>query len=141
VKVLRVEDGKIALGLKQLQEDPWTAAAAAFKAGQVVTGTVERHEKFGIFVTLAPAVTGLVPLAETGLTRDTDPRKSFPIGKDIEVIILEIEAAARRIRLSIKGVDDAKEAAEVRDYSQRSDAAQPQSFGSLADKLRDAFKN
>jgi len=100
------------------------------------TGTYGTHE---IQPWLAPAVTGLVPLAETGLTRDTDPRKSFPIGKDIEVIILEIDAAARRIRLSIKGVDDAKEAAEVRDYSQRSDAAHPQSFGSLADKLRGAL--
>ena len=140
VKVLRVEDGKIALGLKQLQEDPWTAAAANFKAGQVVAGKVERHEKFGIFVALAPAVTGLVPLGETGLPRDTDPRKSFPAGKEIEVIILEIDAAAKRIRLSVKGVDDAREAAEVRDYSQRAETSQPQSFGSLADKLRGALK-
>lgn len=140
VKVLRVEDGKIALGLKQLQEDPWTAAAANFKAGQVLMGKVERHEKFGIFVSLAPAVTGLVPLGETGLPRDTDPRKSFPVGKEIEVMVLEIDPAARRIRLSVKGVDDAREAAEVRDYSQRADGAAPQSFGSLADKLRGALK-
>ncbi|MEP6783110.1 MAG: S1 RNA-binding domain-containing protein [Acidobacteriota bacterium] len=140
VKVLRVEDGKIALGLKQLQEDPWTAAAANFKTGQVVTGTVERHEKFGIFVALAPAVTGLVPLGETGLPRDTDARKSFPVGKEIEVILLDIDAAARRIRLSVKGVDDAREAAEVRDYSQRAETTKAQSFGSLADKLRGALK-
>jgi ribosomal protein S1 len=79
-------------------------------------------------------------LGETGLPRDTDPRKSFPVGKEIEVILLDIDAAARRIRLSVKGVDDAREAAEVRDYSQRAETSQPQSFGSLADKLRGALK-
>jgi small subunit ribosomal protein S1 len=140
VKVLRVEDGKIALGLKQLQEDPWVAAAATFSVGQVVTGKVERHEKFGIFVSLAPAVTGLVPLGETGLPRDADPRKSFAVGSEIEVIVLDIDTAARRIRLSVKGVAEAKEAGEVRDYSQRADSAPSQSFGSLADKLRGALK-
>lgn len=140
VKVLRVENDKIALGLKQLQEDPWLASAAAFTVGQVLTGKVERHEKFGVFVQVAPGVTGLVPLSESGVARDSDPRKALPVGSDLEVIVLEIDTAARRIRLSCKAVGDAKEAAEVRDYAEREASSQPQSFGSLADKLRGALK-
>lgn len=139
VKVLRVEDEKIALGLRQLTEDPWTAAAAGYTVGQVLIGKVDKVEKFGVFVVLAPGVSGLVPLGETGVARDMDVRKAFPAGSDVEVIILEIDTSAKRIRLSCKAVADAKEAAEVRDYAGRADSAQPQSMGSLADKLRGAL--
>jgi hypothetical protein len=45
-----------------------------------VTGKVERHEKFGVFVFLSPGRTGLMPLAETGVDRDTDVLKAFPNG-------------------------------------------------------------
>lgn len=140
VKVLRVDDEKIALGLRQLIEDPWSVAAATYKVGQVLTGKVEKVEKFGVFVALAPAVSGLVPASETGLARDMDLRKAFPVGTDVEVFILEIDLSARKMRLSCKAVADAKEAAEVRDYTEREGTAQPQSLGSLADKLRDALK-
>ena len=141
VKVLRVEDEKIALGLKQLTDDPWNAAAATLRVGQVLTGKVDRVEKFGVFVVIAPSVTGLVPASESGVARDMDLRKAFPAGSDVEVIVLEIDLSAKKIRLSCKAVADAKEAAEVREYSEREGAAQPQSLGSLADKLRDALKN
>ena len=140
VKVLRVDDERIALGLKQLIDDPWTVAAATYKVGQVLTGKVEKVEKFGVFVALAPAVSGLVPASETGIARDMDLKKAFPAGADVEVIVLEIDLAARKMRLSCKAVADAKEAAEVRDYTEREGTAQPQSLGSLADKLRDALK-
>ena len=141
VKVLRVDDEKIALGLKQLSDDPWSAAAATLKVGQVLIGKVERVEKFGVFVLLAPAVTGLVPASESGVGRDMDLKKAFPAGADVEVIILEIDLSAKKIRLSCKAVAEAKEAAEVREYSEREGTSQPQSLGSLADKLRDALKS
>ena len=140
VKVLRVDDERIALGLKQLIDDPWTVAAATYKVGQVLTGKVEKVEKFGVFVALAPAVSGLVPASETGIARDMDLKKAFPAGADVEVIVLEIDLSARKMRLSCKAVADAKEAAEVRDYTEREGTAQPQALGSLADKLRDALK-
>jgi small subunit ribosomal protein S1 len=139
VRVLRVEDDKIALGLKQLTEDPWTATVAALQAGQLLNGTVEKVEKFGVFVSLAPGVSGLVPASETGLPRDADLRRAFASGARLDVIVLEIDAAARRIRLSAKAVAAAKEEAEVRDYAAR-DAAQSPSMGSLADQLRSALK-
>jgi small subunit ribosomal protein S1 len=101
---------------------------------------VERHERFGVFVSLAPGRTGLMPLAETGLDRDTDPRKAFPVGSTVEVVVLEADAGGRRIRLSRKAVAQQREQAEVREYAERADAKPTASLGSLADKLRDALK-
>ena len=139
VRVLRVEDDRIALGLKQLTDDPWSAAAETFTPGQELRGVVEKIEKFGVFVSLAPGVSGLVPSSETGAPRDADLRKTFQVGADIDVIVLEVDAAARRIRLSRKAVAEAREAAEVRDYTERETTQKP-SMGSLADQLKNALK-
>jgi small subunit ribosomal protein S1 len=142
VRVLRVDDanGKIALGLKQLQDDPWTEAPAKFPVGQVRTGKVARIAEFGVFVELEPGFTGLLPAAETGTDRGVDLRRAFPIGSDVEVVVLEVDAAARRIRLSKKAVAEQREQAELREYTQRQEAAPAQSVGSMADQLRDALK-
>ena len=106
-----------------------------------MTGKVERHEKFGVFVFLSPGRTGLIPLSETGLDRDADVAKAFPIGSEIEVVVLEVDPASRRIRLSRKAVAQQREQAELRDYTARSDASPSPSLGSLAENLRKALKD
>ena len=143
VKVLRIDEGtqQIALGLKQLLADPWSMVPATYGVGQVRQGRVTRVADFGVFVELDPGVVGLVPSSETGVSRDVDLRKAFPPGSDITVVVLEIDDAARRMRRSGKAVAEVQEAAEVREYSAREDAAASDSFGgSLADKLRGALK-
>jgi small subunit ribosomal protein S1 len=141
VRVLRVDEAtqKISLGLKQLQDDPWTTAATRFPTGQVRTGRVTRIADFGAFVELEPGFTGLLPFAESGMDRGTDMRKAFPIGSDVEVVVLEVDQAGRRIRLSKKAVAEQQEQAELREYAARPDAAPSTSMGSIADKLRDAL--
>jgi small subunit ribosomal protein S1 len=142
VRVLRVDEatGKISLGLKQLQDDPWTMAATKFPVGQVRTGKVARIADFGVFLELEPGFTGLLPAAESGVDRGGDLRKAFPIGSDVQVVVLEVDSAARRIRLSKKAVAEQQEQAELREYAARADAAPAESMGSIADKLRDALK-
>jgi small subunit ribosomal protein S1 len=108
--------------------------------GARLIGKVERHEKFGVFVFLAPGRTGLIPLSETGVAREADISKAFPVGADVEVIVLEIDPAGRRIRLSAKAVLKAQEVEELREYTERKDVAPPEAFGSLADKLRGALE-
>jgi len=112
----------------------------AIVPGARLTGKVERHEKFGVFVFLAPGRTGLIPLSEIGVARDADIARTFPLGADVEVVVLEVDPTGRRIRLSVKAVLDAHEAEEVREYAEREDAAPAEGFGSLADKLRGALK-
>jgi small subunit ribosomal protein S1 len=125
-----------------------TSSAASSESGSVrivpgakLTGKVERLEPFGVFVFLAPGRTGLIPMSETGVSREGDVAKTFPIGSDVEVMVLEVDAPpGRRIRLSVKAVQAAKEAEEVRAYAERSDAgAASGGIGSLADKLRGAL--
>jgi len=142
VKVLRVDEGtgKISLGLKQLQDDPWSTVGTTYQAGQVRTGRVTRIADFGAFVELEPGITGLMPVSEAGLDRDADLAKAFPIGSELEVAVLEADTSGRRIRLSRKAVAQQREQAELREYAARPDATPATPLGSLADKLRDALK-
>jgi len=116
-------------------------ASSEIAVGARVTGKVDRHEHYGVFVFLGPGRTGLIPTSETGVANEADVAKAFPVGSDVEVIVTEIDPAGRRIRLSKKAVQAAQEAAEVREYTERTDAKVSESFGSsLADKLRGALK-
>lgn len=141
VKVLRVDDEKqkISLGLKQLTDDPWSKVQETYDVGQVRTGRVTRVAPFGAFVELEPGVEGLIPLSESGVARDADVKKAFPVGASVEVVVLEVDPTGRRIRLSVKAVLQVKEAEEVREYTERSDETTPEGFGSLAAKLRGAL--
>jgi small subunit ribosomal protein S1 len=130
----------VALVLKgQVPEAGAAQAPQGIVAGARLTGKVERHERFGVFVFLGPGRTGLIPMSETGVTNDADVPKAFPVGGDVEVVVLEVDAATRRIRLSAKAVRDAREADELREYTERTGGAQADGFGTLADKLRGAL--
>jgi small subunit ribosomal protein S1 len=142
VKVLRVDTDKqkISLGLKQLIADPWLKVGDTYVAGRLRRGRVTRVADFGVFVELEPGIEGLIPLSESGVARDGDVKKAFPIGNTIDVVMLDIDTTARRIRLSVTAVQKMREAEEVREYTERADAPPSEGFGSLGDKLRDALK-
>lgn len=142
-EILSVDLEKKRIGVALVADGSTRGSAAtqgAIVAGARITGKVERHEKFGVFVFLAPGRTGLMPLAETGVAREGDVAKAFPVGSEIEVVVLEADQSGRRIRVSRKAVIDAQEADEMREYTERAEAAAPEAFGSLADKLRGALK-
>jgi small subunit ribosomal protein S1 len=143
-EILNIDFEKKRIGVALLPEGSARAGGAAPPQREIVpgarlTGKVERHEKFGVFVFLAPGRTGLIPLSETGVAKEADIARAFPIGSDIDVVVLEVEPSGRRIRLSAKAILDAREAEEVREYTERPDAAPAEGFGSLADKLRGAL--
>jgi small subunit ribosomal protein S1 len=111
---------------------------AKIAAGERIKGTVERHESYGIFVFLAPGRTGLIHHTETGIEKESELLKAFPVGSEIEVMVLEVEGS--RIRLSRQAVLENEERKVARDFSERQDRQQGQGFGSLADKLRAAIQ-
>lgn len=113
------------------------AARVTIVPGARLKGKVERHENFGVFIFLAPGRTGLMPLSETGTQRGTDLRKVFPVGKEVEVSVLEADASGKRIRLSRKALLDSEEKDDAREFAERRTA--PESFGSIGDKLRAAL--
>jgi small subunit ribosomal protein S1 len=143
-EILSIDLEKKRIGVALLPEGSARAGGMAPAQGEIVpgarlTGKVERHEKFGVFVFLAPGRTGLIPLSETGVAKESDVTKAFPVGADVEVVVLEIDPTGRRIRLSAKAVGDARDAEEVREYTERENVAPAEAFGSLADKLRGAL--
>jgi small subunit ribosomal protein S1 len=144
-EILSVDVAQKRLGVALIEEGSARAvsaraAQAAIAPGALLRGKVERHEPFGVFVYLAPARTGLLPASETGLDRDADLRKAFPVGSEIEVVVLDVGEDGRRIRLSKKAVAEQQEQAELREYAARQDAAAAPTLGSLADKLKSALE-
>lgn len=144
-EILTIDAEQKRIGVAMLPEGSSVADRAAaqpegLSPGARVTGKVDRHEKFGVFVFLAPGKVGLMPMSETGVDREADLAKTFPLGSDVEVMVLEADVTGRRIRVSRKAVIQAQDAAELREYAERNEPAGGQSFGSLADKLRGALK-
>jgi small subunit ribosomal protein S1 len=105
VKILRIDPAarKISLGIKQLQEDPWSVAARTFHTGDRVSGTVSRLTDFGAFVELMPGVDGLVHLSELSWNkRVRKPSDLVKAGERVEAVILQVDPAERRISLGYK---------------------------------------
>lgn len=105
VKILKIDPAnkKISLGLKQLQDDPWTIAARKFQVGDRTSGTVSRLTDFGAFVELLPGVDGLIHLSELSWNkRVRKPGDLLKPGERVEVVILQVNAAERRIGLGYK---------------------------------------
>jgi small subunit ribosomal protein S1 len=105
VKILKVDPAskKISLGLKQLQDDPWTVATRTFHQGDRVSGTVSRLTDFGAFVELIPGVDGLIHLSEMAWDkRVRKPSDVVKAGDRVDVVVLQVNAAEKRIALGLK---------------------------------------
>jgi small subunit ribosomal protein S1 len=103
--VLKVEEDKqrIALGLKQLHEDPWARAVPEnYIPGQIVEGTVTKITNFGVFVELEEDLEGLLHVSELADHKVEDPHAEVKIGDKILVKILRVDAVERKIGLSKK---------------------------------------
>ena len=138
VEILTVDLDKKRIGVAVIAKD--AAPVVSIEAGAQVTGTVERHERYGVFVFLSPGRTGLLPNEETDTAYGTDLKQAFPVGSDIEVVVLEVDPDNHRIRLSRKAIREIEEHHDARVYSKRQREGQDASFGSMADKLRAAFR-
>ncbi len=116
--VLKVEEAKqrIALGLKQLHEDPWLHAVPEnYIPGQIVEGTVTKITNFGVFVELENDLEGLLHVSELADHKVEDPHEEVQIGQRIQVKILRVDSGERKIGLSKKR---AEWSAEQRDAAE-----------------------
>jgi len=105
VQVLKVDAAKrrISLGLKQLTPHPWETVGERHKAGDKITGTVTRVADFGAFVELEPGVEGLIHFSEMSWSKKVrKPSDVVKPGDAVEVIILGVNQAERRISLGLK---------------------------------------
>jgi small subunit ribosomal protein S1 len=104
-KVLKVDAAKrrIALGMKQLLPHPWDLANEKYKTGERVTGAVTRVTDFGAFVELEKGIEGLIHLSEMSWSkRARKPADVVKPGEQVEVMVLGVNQADRRIALGLK---------------------------------------
>jgi small subunit ribosomal protein S1 len=104
-KVLKVEPAgkRISLGMKQLQPHPWDAVAGKYTVGERVRGKVTRVTDFGAFVELEPGIEGMVHLSEMSWAKKVrKPGDMVKPGDVVEVMILGVNAAERRMSLGLK---------------------------------------
>jgi small subunit ribosomal protein S1 len=111
-KVISVDQQRrrIALGLKQMDEDPWAEdIPSKYELGQVVKGTVTKITNFGVFVGLEHGLEGLLHISELADHKVENPEEIVSVGEEIEVKVLRVDADERKIGLSRKRVEWAEE--------------------------------
>ncbi len=109
VKIIKInpETQRISLGMKQLMEDPWSAATAKYTVGSRHNGLVTNITDYGAFIELEEGVEGLVHVSEMSWTKkNVHPGKIVSTSQEVECVVLEVEEEKRRISLGIKQTQD-----------------------------------
>jgi small subunit ribosomal protein S1 len=93
---------RIALGIKQLSQDPWANIDQLYKVGDVVTGKVTKLASFGAFIGLQHDIDGLVHISQVSEERVDKIKNVLKAGQDVTARVIKIDKGERRIGLSIK---------------------------------------
>lgn len=121
---------RISLSIKQAGEQPWDNLPAGLSPGAMVQGEVTRLATFGAFVRLAPGIEGLLPIGQMSDKRIKHPSEVVKEGQKLQVRLISLDPASKRISLSIKeGTAADPDADNWRDYQAQAPAAA--SLGSL----------
>jgi len=105
VQIIRInqETHRISLGMKQLESDPWEGIGTKYPIGKKITGTVTNITDYGAFVELEPGIEGLIHVSEMSWTKkNVHPGKILSTSQQVEVVVLEVDPAKRRISLGLK---------------------------------------
>jgi small subunit ribosomal protein S1 len=105
--VLSVDSDKkrVALGMKQLEEDPWSREIPEkFHPGDIVKGTVTKLTNFGVFVEIDHDLEGLLHISELADQKVETPEEMVKVGQEINVVVLRVDMDDRKIGLSLKRV-------------------------------------
>jgi len=136
VQIMKVDAARrrVSLGLPAENVEPGQTVAPepAPKQGDIVTGKVERVEKFGVFLRIGPGRTGLIPNSELGTPRGTDHRRMFPPGTEMRAEVIESDPGGRKIRLSVTKAEG-REEREAIDRYRKDRSRTGGSFSTLAD--------
>lgn len=114
-----VENERVALGVKQLAEDPWESLARRFPVGSRVTGTITTVADFGVFVEIEDGIEGLVHVSQLSNDRIDRPQDHFHPGESLEAEVTQIDPKERKIGLSVKALRRSEEREEMETYLQR----------------------
>jgi small subunit ribosomal protein S1 len=137
------QNQRISLGLKQLEDDPWSTIESRYKVGQVVTGKVSKIASFGAFIDLGDDIDGLVHISQISEDRVNKVKDVLKIGDEVTARVIKVDKTERRIGLSIKAADYTEEqlAKETASYeSLRSSGDQLGSLGDAFSKAEEEYR-
>ncbi|HHA9718713.1 TPA: 30S ribosomal protein S1 [Streptococcus pneumoniae] len=108
VKILDLneEEERVSLSLKATVPGPWDGVEQKLAKGDVVEGTVKRLTDFGAFVEVLPGIDGLVHVSQISHKRIENPKEALKVGQEVQVKVLEVNADAERVSLSIKALEE-----------------------------------
>ena len=97
------EEQKIALGIRQTEENPWDSVAERYPVGTRVKGKVRNFTSYGAFVQLEDGIDGMIHVSDMSWTRKINhPTEVLQKGQDVEAVVLEVDSANQRISLGLK---------------------------------------
>lgn len=106
VLAVDIERRRIALGLKQMDNDPWAGdIPSRYQPGQVIKGKITKITTFGVFVGLEDGLEGLLHISELSDEKIEKPEEIVNVGDEIEVKVLRVDTEERKIGLSRRRVD------------------------------------
>ncbi|TAE77051.1 MAG: 30S ribosomal protein S1 [Verrucomicrobia bacterium] len=105
--VLSIDKGnqRVSLGLKQLEDDPWSHIDERFKVGDLVKGTVAKIASFGAFISLDGDIDGLIHISQLSEDHVEKVKDVIKVGDEVEARVIKVDKVERRIGLSIKAVN------------------------------------
>lgn len=108
VKILDLneEEGRVSLSIKATVPGPWDGVEQKLAKGDVVEGTVKRLTDFGAFVEVLPGIDGLVHVSQISHKRIENPKEALKVGQEVQVKVIEVNADAERVSLSIKALEE-----------------------------------
>src|SRR5438876_6504531 len=121
------ERKRVALGLKQMANDPWEGdIPGRFKPGDVKKGKVTKLTNFGVFIELEPGLEGLLHISELADHKVESPEEVVKVGDEVEVKVLRVDAADRKIGLSRKRLNDPDTGEEAVEEAEQAVGGRPQ---------------
>ncbi|MCW9003964.1 MAG: 30S ribosomal protein S1 [Gammaproteobacteria bacterium] len=134
------ERERISLGIKQMEQDPFSNFVAANSKGSLVTGTVREVDAKGAIIDLGDGIEGTLRASELSRDRVEDARTVLKEGEEIEAKFLGVDRKSRMINLSIKAKDAEEEQNAIKDYSSSTNAPSA-TLGDLLKEQMDANKD
>jgi small subunit ribosomal protein S1 len=132
------ERERISLGLKQLEEDPFSNYVAVNELGAIVTGKVKDVDAKQATLVLANEVEGILKASEISMDHVEDARNALSVGDDIEVKIISVDRKNRILGVSIKAKDQADEETAVKEHREKEVEVSPTTIGDLIKQQMDS---
>ncbi len=135
------ERERISLGVKQLEQDPFSNYLADHPKGTIVKGTISEVDVKGAVIQLAEGIEGYLRASELARDRVEDARTLLKEGEEIEAKFIGVDRKNRTLNLSIKAKDDADEVAAVQDYSRNQPSVGATTLGDLLKEQMESNKS